>query len=171
MALYEKMMTMKVKAKYSFGFCLQKQLITMSSDAERNWNLKKNEVNPWDFFFLMEPSTKLKLALQMWHLDHFRFLVLFFYFFYFNLFSLFHLSAKLLCRDFKIQVLPAAFYLNENVNFKQSAASGKMSTQGCCCWGVQHLWLLQCWSKRMIEYYSICSLNIAYAVKLLTNKL
>ena len=26
----------------------------------------------------MEPRTKLKLALQMWHLDHFRFLVLFF---------------------------------------------------------------------------------------------
>ncbi|CAH3025729.1 unnamed protein product [Porites evermanni] len=42
-------------------------------------------------------------------------------------------EAKILCRDFKIQVLPAAFYLNENVNFKQSAASGKMSTQGCCC--------------------------------------
>ncbi|CAH3025575.1 unnamed protein product, partial [Porites evermanni] len=42
-------------------------------------------------------------------------------------------EGKLLCEDFKIQVLPAAFYLNENVNFKQSAASGKMSTQGCCC--------------------------------------
>ena len=45
----------------------------------------------------------------------------------------FYILGQLLCKDFKIQVLPAAFYLNENVNFKQSAASGKMSTQGCCC--------------------------------------
>ncbi|CAH3114137.1 unnamed protein product [Porites lobata] len=43
------------------------------------------------------------------------------------------LEGQLLCRDSKIQVLPAAFYLNENVNFKQTATSGKMSTQGCCC--------------------------------------
>ncbi|CAH3025577.1 unnamed protein product [Porites evermanni] len=42
-------------------------------------------------------------------------------------------EGQLLCEDFKIPVLPAAFYLNENVNFNQSAASGKMSTQGCCC--------------------------------------
>ncbi|CAH3025730.1 unnamed protein product, partial [Porites evermanni] len=38
-------------------------------------------------------------------------------------------EGQLLCRDFKIQVLPAAFYLNENVNFKQNA-SGKMSREG-----------------------------------------
>ncbi|CAH3025728.1 unnamed protein product [Porites evermanni] len=44
-----------------------------------------------------------------------------------------YLEGQLLCRDSKIQVLPAAFYLNENVNFKQTATSGKMSTQGCCC--------------------------------------
>ena len=120
----------------------------------------KNEVNPWNLYFLMKPNTKLKLALQMWHLHHFRFLILF----YFNLFSLFNLSAKYMCRDFKIQVLPAAFYLNENVNFKHSAASGKMSTQGCCCWGAQHLWLLQCWSKspRMIKYYLILPMLLNY---------
>ncbi|CAH3025579.1 unnamed protein product [Porites evermanni] len=41
-------------------------------------------------------------------------------------------EGQLLCKDFKIQVLPAAFYLNENINFNQSC-SGKMSTQGCCC--------------------------------------
>ncbi|CAH3114131.1 unnamed protein product [Porites lobata] len=41
-------------------------------------------------------------------------------------------EGQLLCRDFKIQVLPAAFYLNENVNFKQNA-TGKMSREGCCC--------------------------------------
>ena len=52
--------------------------------------------------------------------------------FYHNKLS-FYILGQLLCKDFKIQVLPAAFYLNENVNFKQSAASGKMSTQGCCC--------------------------------------
>ena len=123
--------------------------------------------NPWNLFSLMESSAKMKLVLQLWHLHHFRFLILF----YFNLFSLFNLSAKLLCRDFKIQVLPAAFYLNENVNFKQSAASGKMSTQGCCCWGVQHPALLQRWSTWMIKYDSMCSLNIACFVKLLTYKL
>ena len=52
---------------------------------------------------------------------------------YCNLFSLFFFFAvQFLCRDFKIQVLTAAFYLNENVNFKQSA-TGKMSREGCCC--------------------------------------
>ena len=48
---------------------------------------------------------------------------------YFHYFSF---AGQFLCRDLKIQVLPAAFYLNENVNFKQSA-TGKMSREGCCC--------------------------------------
>ena len=62
----------------------------------------------------------------MLYLDYFGSLILF---------NFYHLtfSGQLLCRDSKIQVLPAAFYLNENVNFKQTATSGKMSTQGCCC--------------------------------------
>ena len=39
------------------------------------------------------------------------------------------LLGQLLSRTFKIQVLPAAFYLSENVDFKQSA-TGKIC--GCC---------------------------------------
>ena len=134
MALYEKIMTMKVKAKYSFGFNVYRNISSQWAPILKGRKPKKCS-KPWNLFFLMESSAKMKLVLQLWHLDHFRFLILF----YFNLFSLLNLSAKILCRDFKIQVLPAAFYLNENVNFKQSAASGKMSTQGCCCWGVGHL--------------------------------
>ena len=127
MALCEEMMTTKVKAKYSFGFCLQKQHTRMSSDAERK-KTQKNVATPEISFFLWsQVPTENNLATVK--LRAFSLLILF----YFNPFSLFNLAAKLLCRDFKIQVLPAAFYLNENVNFKQSAASGKVSTQGCCC--------------------------------------
>ena len=48
---------------------------------------------------------------------------------YFHYFSF---AGQFLCRDLKIQVLPAAFYLNESVNFKQSA-TGKMTRDGQIC--------------------------------------
>ena len=47
--------------------------------------LKERKPKKWSkhlkSLFRMEPSNKLKLALQIWHLDHFRFLALFFVFF------------------------------------------------------------------------------------------
>jgi len=87
MAVYEKMMTMKVKAKYSFGFLFTE---TTHHNELRCWKEEnqKNEVNPWNLFFLMEPSTKLKLALQMWHLDHFRFYFFILIYFHYLTFQL-----------------------------------------------------------------------------------
>ena len=75
MAVYEKMMTMKVKAKYSFGFCLQKQHTRMSSDAERKKTKKCSK--PLKSLFSYGAKYQLKLALQLWNFNHFRFLFYF----------------------------------------------------------------------------------------------
>ena len=62
MALCEEMMTTKVKAKYSFGFCLQKQHTRMSSDAERK-KTQKNVATPEISFFLWsQVPTETSLA-------------------------------------------------------------------------------------------------------------
>ena len=75
MALCEEMMTTKVKAKYSFGFCLQKQHTRMSSDAERKKTKKCSK--PLKSLFSYGAKYQLKLALQLWNLNHFRFLFYF----------------------------------------------------------------------------------------------